>query len=84
LAARMGERKGQDVVIQPGDEILIMSRMKRDMPLIYKGEPGVIYRTYFSRTRLIDQGEPLLGICPVEKIKSVTRLVQQIHLEWEV
>ena len=84
LAARMGERKGQDVVIQPGDEILIMSRMKRDMPLIYKEEPGVIYRTYFSRTRLIDQGEPLLGICPVEKIKSVTRLVQQIHLEWEV
>ncbi|HIC90573.1 MAG TPA: hypothetical protein EYP21_00615 [Syntrophaceae bacterium] len=83
LAAKMGDKKEKEVVIQPGDEILIMSRMKRDIPLVYKGEPGVIYRTYFSPTRLVDQGEPLLGICPVEKITSVTRLVQQIHLEWE-
>jgi len=83
LAAKMGEKKEEDVVIQAGDEILIMSRMKRDIPLVYKGQPGVIYRTYFSSTRPVDQGEPLLGICPVEKIKSVTKLVQQIHLEWE-
>ncbi len=83
LAATMEKKKEQNVTIRPGDEILIMSRMKRDIPLIYQGEPGVIYRVYFSPSTPVEQGEPLLGICPIEKIAFVTRLVQQIHLEWE-
>lgn len=81
LAVKM-EKDGQNVVIQPGDEILIMSRMKRDIPLIYHGEPGVIYCTYFSHTRPVDRGNPLLGICPLDKIEEVNRLVQRIRIEW--
>jgi biotin carboxyl carrier protein len=84
LAAIIEKKRERNVTIRPGDEILIMSRMKRDLPLIYEGEPGIIYRIYFTPSRPVEQGEPLLGICPVEKIRFVNRLVQQVHLEWEL
>jgi len=56
------EQKGlQGVVINPGDEILIMSRMKREIPLTYEEEPGIIYAVYFKSNVTIMQGMPLLG-----------------------
>ncbi|MCD6319779.1 MAG: biotin attachment protein [Candidatus Desulfofervidaceae bacterium] len=79
------EQKGmQTVVVMPGDEILIMSRMKRDVPLIYEGQPGIIYTLYFKpNTTVVSQGEPLLGICPPEQLTFISKLVKRINLEWE-
>ena len=78
------EQKGlQGVVIKPGDEILIMSRMKREIPLTYEGEPGIIYAVYFKSNVTIMQGMPLLGICPPDKVEFISKLVKKIQLEWE-
>jgi len=78
------EQKGlQGIIINPGEEILIMSRMKRDIPLIYEGEPGIIYAVYFKPNVTIMQGMPLLGICPPGQVEFISKLVKKIQLEWE-
>ncbi|MDL1955852.1 MAG: biotin attachment protein [Candidatus Desulfofervidus auxilii] len=78
------EQKGhRAVIIHPGEEFLIMSRMKRDIPLIYEGEPGVIYAIYFKPNVTVEQGAPLLGICPPEQTEFISSLVNKIQLEWE-
>jgi len=78
------EQKGlQGIIINPGEEILIMSRMKRDIPLIYEGEPGIIYAVYFKSNVTIMQGMPLLGICPPGQVEFISKLVRKIQLEWE-
>ena len=78
------EQKGlQGIIINPGEEILIMSRMKRDIPLIYEGEPGIIYAVYFKPNVTIMQGMPLLGICPPGQVEFISKLVRKIQLEWE-
>ena len=78
------EHKGlQEIIINPGDEILIMSRMKREIPLTYEGEPGIIYAVYFKSNVTIMQGMPLLGICPPGQVEFISKLVKKIQLEWE-
>jgi hypothetical protein len=78
------EQKGlQQVLIQPGDEFLIMSRMKRDITLVYDGQPGIIYALYFKPNTTVAQDEPLLGICPPEQVEFISNLVKKIQLEWD-
>ncbi len=84
LAKKIEEKGLQKVIVQPGEEILVMSRMKRDVHLIYEGEPGIIYTVYFKTNVTIPQGEPLLGICPKDQLSFINNLVQRIRLEWEV
>ncbi|MFH0808932.1 MAG: hypothetical protein V2A77_00445 [Pseudomonadota bacterium] len=82
LAAKMEKDKGK-VLVRHGEEILTMSRMKRDAPVIYDGQSGIIYASYISPNRSMSAGEPLLGICPPERLDYVRRLIQRINLEWE-
>jgi len=84
LAKKIEERGLQRVIIQPGEEILIMSRMKRDIHLVYEGRPGIIHTVYFKPNVTIPEGEPLLGICPPERVSFINDLVQRIRLEWKV
>lgn len=82
IAYKLEKKKHGTVLVRPGDEILIMSLMKRDTPLVYHGEPGIIHTVYFKPNVSVDQGEPLLGICPPGKLNYIRKLIQKIQNEW--
>ncbi len=82
IAAKL-EKSGKGVTVAPGDEILIMSLMKRDTILAYDGPEGVIYKVYFHQGDMVDEGAPLLGICAPEKVPYVEKVIQRIRTEWE-
>ncbi len=83
VAAAM-EKEGANILnIKDGDEIVIMSLMKRDTLLSYLGPPGVLYKVYFRHGDLIEQGAPLLGICSPERLPFVERMIQRIRTEWD-
>ncbi|WP_456432540.1 hypothetical protein [Thermosulfuriphilus sp.] len=71
------------VSVSPGDEILIMSFMKRETPIIYQGEPGVIFKTYFRVNQIVEQGEPLLGIAPEDQLPYIEKIISRIRSEWD-
>lgn len=74
---------GNKITINTNDEVLIMSLMKRDTIIKYDGEPGVIYSVYFQQGDLVEKDKPLLGICPVDKLTTIERIVERINLEWD-
>lgn len=78
------EKYGQRTVsIKPGDEILTMSLMKRDTPVYYAGEPGIIHSVYFEPGVTVDNRTPLLGICPKEKLPFIEKIITRVKAEWE-
>lgn len=78
------EKYGQrSVSIRPGDEILTMSLMKRDTPVYYTGEPGIIHSVYFKPGVSVEQGEPLIGVCPEEKLPLTQKIIDRVKAEWE-
>lgn len=78
------EKHGQrSISIQPGDEILTMSLMKRDTPVLYQGEPGIIHSVYFTPGATIDQGQPLIGICAEDKLPLIQKIIARVKSEWE-
>jgi len=83
VAAKLEKQPKGGVAINPGDEVLIMSLMKRDTITVYDGIPGVIYKVYFKSGDMVEQGAPLLGICPPEKLPYVEKVIQRIRTEWE-
>ncbi len=83
VAASLEKAQGKAVTIKPGDEPVIMSLMKRDTFLSYDGPSGVIYKVYFSSGAIVEEGAPLLGLCPHDKLEYVRKVVQRIRTEWE-
>ena len=83
ISAQLEKNSEKGVPIKSGDEILIMSLMKRDTILEYDGEPGVIYKVYFQSGQTVEQGQPLLGVCPPTKLQYVQKVVQRIRTEWD-
>lgn len=78
------ESKGtRSVFIQPGDEVLTMSLMKRDTPVFYTGEPGIIHSVYFKQGESVAQGAPLLGICAKDKLPLIQKIITRVKAEWE-
>ncbi len=78
------ERKGaRSVLVKPGDEIITMSLMKRDTPVYYTGEPGIIHSIYFRPGDSIDQGVPLIGVCAEEKLPLVQKIITRVKADWE-
>ncbi len=69
--------------VAPGDEIIIMSLMKRDTFLPYEGPPGIIYKVYFQQGDLVEQEAPLFGLCPPGKLPFVQKVIQRIRTEWD-
>lgn len=84
LAQKLERPSGaREVTLEPGDEALIMSLMKRDTIIEYQGPPGVVFKVYFQSGAMVEQGEPLLGVCPPEKLEYVQKVIQRIRTEWE-
>jgi hypothetical protein len=83
LQAKIDKHGERSVSVKPGDEILTMSLMKRDIPVYYAGEPGIIHSIYFQPGVTIDNGEPLLGICAPEKLPLIQKIIARVKAEWE-
>jgi len=78
------DKKGiRAVTVDPGDEILTMSLMKRDTPLYYQGERGVLYSIYFTPGVSVARGEPLLGVCPPDKLPLIQKIITRVKADWD-
>jgi len=71
------------VTVHDGEELFIMSRMKREAPLRYSGLEGVIYALYFSHNQNVDAGQPLIGVCPPDMVEQVEEVVLRVQTEWK-
>ncbi|MGC8966048.1 MAG: hypothetical protein ACP5KO_04520 [Caldimicrobium sp.] len=89
LSSELGKRLEKEglgkVVVKDGDELLIMTFMKRETPIFLK-EKGqyIIYQIYFKPFELVQAGEPLLGLCPVEDLPHLEKIIQRIKDEWSL
>ena len=70
------------VAVREGLELLIMSRMKREVPLHYSGPSGVIYAVYFTYNENIDAGAPLIGVCPQDQLPAIQDVIMRVQTEW--
>ena len=70
------------VVVRDGMELLIMSRMKREVPLHYSGPTGVIYAVYFSYNENMDADAPLIGVCPEDQLPVIQDVIMRVQTEW--
>ncbi len=78
------EKFGQRAVsVKKGDEILTMSLMKRDTPVYYEGEAGIVHSVYFHPGDSIEQGKAMIGICPQEKLPLIEKIITRVKAEWE-
>ncbi len=83
LQSRIDKYGQRSVSIKPGDEVLTMSLMKRDTPVYYDGEPGIIHSVYFKPGVSVEQGEPLFGICPEDRLPLIEKIITRVKAEWE-
>lgn len=78
------EKFGQRAVsVRSGDEIFTMSLMKRDTPVLYSGDPGIIHSIYFQPGVSVDQGDPLIGVCAPEKLPLIQKIIERVKAEWD-
>ncbi|MEA2114594.1 MAG: hypothetical protein U9P36_04320 [Thermodesulfobacteriota bacterium] len=83
VQSRIDQKGARSVFIQPGDEVITMSLMKRDTPVFYTGEPGIIHSVYFKAGDSVDQGVPLIGVCAEDKLPLVQKVITRVKAEWE-
>lgn len=73
----------QSVKVREGEELFILSRMKRETMIAYQGKPGLIYTVYFTPDQVVDAGQPLIGVCPEEQLSEIQDVINRVHGEWE-
>lgn len=83
VQSRIEKKGAKAVTIKPGDEIIIMSLMKRDTPIYYTGEAGVIHSVYFTPGVSVDQGQPLIGICASDKLPLIQKIINRVKVDWD-
>lgn len=83
IQSRIDKHGQRSIAIHPGDEILTMSLMKRDTPVTYQGEPGIIHSVYFNSGETIDQGQPLIGVCAEETLPLIQKIIAMVKAEWD-
>jgi len=83
IQARLDKQEQKAVYIEPGEEIITMSLMKRDTPIYYTGEPGIIHSVYFKPGVSANQGEPLIGVCAKEKLPLIQKIITHVKAEWD-
>lgn len=71
------------VKVQSGMELFIVSRMKREKPLVYEGPEGIIYAVYFQHDQNVDQGAPLVGVCQESQTGLIEDVVNRVRTSWE-
>lgn len=83
IQARIDKQGEKAVFIKPGEEIITMSLMKRDTPIYYTGEAGIIHSVYFKPGVSVGQGKALIGVCPREKMPLIQKVVAHVKAEWD-
>jgi hypothetical protein len=83
IQSRIEKKGARAVTIEPGEEILTMSLMKRDTPVYYNGQQGVIHSIYFKQGVSVAQGEPLFGICAPEKLALIQKIITRVKADWD-
>ena len=83
VQSRIEKKGARAVTIEVGEEVLTMSLMKRDTPIYYTGEGGVIHSVYFTPGISVNQGEPLLGICAPEKLPLIQKIITRVKADWD-
>jgi hypothetical protein len=83
VQSRIEKKGARAVTVEPGDEIIIMSLMKRDTPIYYTGETGVIHSVYFTPGISVDQGAPLIGVCAKDKLPLIQKIITKVKADWE-
>lgn len=83
VQSRIDKKGAREVSIKPGDEIIIMSLMKRDTPVYYNGVQGVIHSVYFKPGVSVDQGAPLIGVCPADKLPLIKKIITRVKADWD-
>jgi hypothetical protein len=83
VQSRIEKKGAREVSINPGDEIIIMSLMKRDTPVYYSGKKGVIHSVYFKPGISVDQGAPLIGVCPTDKLPLIKKIITKVKADWD-
>jgi len=83
IQARIEKQGEKAVSIKPGEEILTMSLMKRDTPIYYDGEEGIIHSVYFKPGVSVSQGDPLIGVCAREKLPLIQKIITHVKAEWD-
>ena len=83
VQSRIEKKGARGVSVKPGDEIIIMSLMKRDTPVYYSGEKGVIHSVYFQPGVSVEQGAPLIGVCPSEKLPLIQKIITRVKADWD-
>ncbi len=83
IQSRVDKQGAREVSVKAGDEIIIMSLMKRDTPVYYSGEPGVIHSVYFQPGVSVDQGAPLIGVCPADKLPLIQKIITRVKADWD-
>lgn len=83
VQSRVDKKNGREISVKPGDEIIIMSLMKRDTPVYYSGEQGVIHSIYFKPGVSVDQGAPLIGVCPSDKLPLIQKIINKVKADWD-
>ena len=83
IQSRIEKKGARAVTIESGEEILTMSLMKRDTPVYYKGQRGVVHSIYFNPGVSVAQGEPLLGICAPEKLPLIQKIITRVKADWD-
>ncbi len=82
IQARLEKQGKKAVSIKPGEEIITMSLMKRDTPLYYSGEEGIIHSVYFKPGVSVNQGDPLIGVCARDKLPLIQKIIAHVKAEW--
>lgn len=83
IQSRIDKKGAKAVTIDNGEEILTMSLMKRDTPVYYKGDRGVIHSVYFKPGVSVPQGEPLIGVCAPEKLPLIQKIITRVKADWD-
>ncbi len=83
IQSRIDKYGQRQVQINRGDELFTMSLMKRESPVYYDGEPGIIHSVYFNPGDSFEQGEPLIGVCPKNTLPMIQKIITRVKAEWE-
>ncbi|NCC25464.1 MAG: biotin attachment protein [Deltaproteobacteria bacterium] len=73
----------RSVRVKTGEDLFILSRMKRETQIPYQGPEGIVYMVFFDPAGTQDAGQPLIGICPEDQLRQVEDVVARVQSEWE-
>ncbi len=83
IQSRIDKKGAGAVTIDQGEEVFTMSLMKRDTPVYYDGQRGVIHSIYFKPGVSVAQGEPLIGVCAPEKRPLLQKIITRVKADWD-